>query len=152
MRGLSCCAAALAIAGIAGLTSISPASAAPNAPRASADSATEAIAVELPLAVAPSRARAESAMAANGLAITAAEGDVITGTYTDGALTVEIHATVIAIDSTHTRVVVTGFGSAPAMFGLPKRQAQVTSKTGGSGRKAWARMEQIASAIAPVAG
>lgn len=96
-------------------------------------------------------ARTEAAMADEHLAIASVQGPVVIGTYTDGPLVVEIRATVIAVDGSHSRVVITGFGSAPAMFGMPKTQAQVTSTTGGKGKKAWARMRQLASALAPAA-
>src|SRR5579872_324916 len=91
--------------------------------------------------------RTEAAMANAHLSIASVQGPVITGTYTDGPLAVEIRATVIAVDSA-SRVVITGFGSAPAMFGMPKTRAQVTSATGGKGKKAWAKMQQLAAALA----
>ena len=92
--------------------------------------------------------RTEAAMANAHLSIASVQGPVVTGTYTDGPLAVEIRATVIAVDSARSRVVITGFGSAPAMFGMPKTRAQVTSATGGKGKKAWAKMQQLAAALA----
>lgn len=108
--------------------------------------------IEVPLAVAAATAKAtvQRAFARDGLAITDASGDVVTGTYTDGFLTVRIRGTVIPAHSTSASVVLTGFGSTPAAGAFPAAEMQVstnTRKMGKKGKKAWARMERIAAAL-----
>jgi hypothetical protein len=107
--------------------------------------------LDVPVAktAAAARTKVRTVMASQGLAMTDASGDVITATYTDGPLTIRVHAAVLATDSAHSRVLITGFATRPAAFGLPEANAQVTSKSGGKGKEAWARMQRLAQAIGP---
>lgn len=106
--------------------------------------------IDVPLALAPAAAKARvlAAFTADGLAVTESAGEVVTGTYADRLLTVQIRGAIVPVDSAGSRVVLTGFGARPGLgAGVPRAEAQVTSRTGGPGQAAWARMERIAAAL-----
>jgi hypothetical protein len=97
------------------------------------------------------RARVEAAFLNAGVGVIAANDELVVGSYRpDSVRTVHYRAALLADDSVHTRVVLTGSiatrgtGAVPDLTRLTERAVPTL---GEPGREAWARLAQLARAV-----